>query len=474
MKILDVSNVLVVVSRWYGGILLGPDRFKHINNCARNILLQEGYTHAPDETGGKSKKVKGKKTNKSLLFRRKSLTELLPKPAQHCTDQTLQGQSPAPPDEFPAVRLACQSSLMSSYVSSWEISGCWGCVTGLRRVGESEPVVCCASLNDRLDLWSSDFEPLKAPLPLPPSLPLSLTKWCSASGVRRLVLGVWCSASGARAPAPRAPGRRALALGRLGARRLVLGLVLGRLVLRLVPRPGARAAWCLGRLVLGRLVPGRLVLSGAWCSGRLVFGLVSRAPGVRAPGVRRLVFGRLVLPGAWCSGACASGAWCSGAWCSAPGALPPPGARAPGASGAWCSGAWCSPGSGGPGTRLVFGRLCSGAWCSRLVFGRLVSGRLVFGRLVFGRLVFGRLVFGRLVFGRLVFGRLVFGRLVFKRLVFGRWCSAPGARALWCSGVCVRRLVSGRLFGVWCSASGARRLVIGVWCSASGVWSIQM
>lgn len=42
-QILDVRNVLVVVSRWYGGILLGPDRFKHINNCARNILVEEGY-----------------------------------------------------------------------------------------------------------------------------------------------------------------------------------------------------------------------------------------------------------------------------------------------------------------------------------------------------------------------------------------------------------------------------------------------
>lgn len=44
-QILDVRNVMVVVSRWYGGILLGPDRFKHINNCARNILVEEG--HAP-------------------------------------------------------------------------------------------------------------------------------------------------------------------------------------------------------------------------------------------------------------------------------------------------------------------------------------------------------------------------------------------------------------------------------------------
>ncbi|XP_047231662.1 protein IMPACT isoform X5 [Girardinichthys multiradiatus] len=42
-QILDVRNVMVIVSRWYGGILLGPDRFKHINNCARNILMEEGY-----------------------------------------------------------------------------------------------------------------------------------------------------------------------------------------------------------------------------------------------------------------------------------------------------------------------------------------------------------------------------------------------------------------------------------------------
>jgi putative IMPACT (imprinted ancient) family translation regulator len=28
LDILDVENVLVVVSRWFGGIQLGPDRFK--------------------------------------------------------------------------------------------------------------------------------------------------------------------------------------------------------------------------------------------------------------------------------------------------------------------------------------------------------------------------------------------------------------------------------------------------------------
>ncbi|KAM9099233.1 protein IMPACT [Sarcophilus harrisii] len=61
MQILNVRNVLVVVSRWYGGILLGPDRFKHINNCARNILVQENYTNSPEESSkqlGKNKKVK--------------------------------------------------------------------------------------------------------------------------------------------------------------------------------------------------------------------------------------------------------------------------------------------------------------------------------------------------------------------------------------------------------------------------------
>ncbi|XP_013360410.1 PREDICTED: protein IMPACT isoform X2 [Chinchilla lanigera] len=61
MEILNVRNVMVVVSRWYGGILLGPDRFKHINNCARNILLEKNYISSPEESSkglGKNKKVK--------------------------------------------------------------------------------------------------------------------------------------------------------------------------------------------------------------------------------------------------------------------------------------------------------------------------------------------------------------------------------------------------------------------------------
>ncbi|XP_074843377.1 protein IMPACT isoform X3 [Carettochelys insculpta] len=60
-QILNVRNVLVVVSRWYGGILLGPDRFKHINNCARSILVEYNYTNSAEESSkqlGKNRKVK--------------------------------------------------------------------------------------------------------------------------------------------------------------------------------------------------------------------------------------------------------------------------------------------------------------------------------------------------------------------------------------------------------------------------------
>lgn len=58
LQILDAQNVLVVVSRWFGGILLGPDRFKHINNAARQILDQCGHIKQSDEKGKKNKKAR--------------------------------------------------------------------------------------------------------------------------------------------------------------------------------------------------------------------------------------------------------------------------------------------------------------------------------------------------------------------------------------------------------------------------------
>ncbi|XP_034826209.1 protein IMPACT-like isoform X1 [Maniola hyperantus] len=42
LQILDQKCTLVVVSRWYGGIQLGPDRFRHINNATRQVIQQAG------------------------------------------------------------------------------------------------------------------------------------------------------------------------------------------------------------------------------------------------------------------------------------------------------------------------------------------------------------------------------------------------------------------------------------------------
>ncbi|CAD6198439.1 unnamed protein product [Caenorhabditis auriculariae] len=43
MDRMSADNVIVVVTRWYGGIHLGPDRFRHINNLTREILVANGY-----------------------------------------------------------------------------------------------------------------------------------------------------------------------------------------------------------------------------------------------------------------------------------------------------------------------------------------------------------------------------------------------------------------------------------------------
>lgn len=42
LQLADVTNVYCVVSRYYGGIQLGPARFKLINNCARHLLVDVG------------------------------------------------------------------------------------------------------------------------------------------------------------------------------------------------------------------------------------------------------------------------------------------------------------------------------------------------------------------------------------------------------------------------------------------------
>ncbi|MCJ1266767.1 eIF2 kinase Gcn2p negative regulator [Lobaria immixta] len=43
LQIMDVWGVLVVVSRWYGGVQLGPDRFRIINAVARDAVVTGGW-----------------------------------------------------------------------------------------------------------------------------------------------------------------------------------------------------------------------------------------------------------------------------------------------------------------------------------------------------------------------------------------------------------------------------------------------
>lgn len=61
-QVADARNVVVVVSRWFGGVLLGPSRFTLINNTARVALESLGYirTGSSAEAGGKAGR-KGKK-----------------------------------------------------------------------------------------------------------------------------------------------------------------------------------------------------------------------------------------------------------------------------------------------------------------------------------------------------------------------------------------------------------------------------
>uniref|UniRef100_A0A915PQF3 RWD domain-containing protein n=1 Tax=Setaria digitata TaxID=48799 RepID=A0A915PQF3_9BILA len=44
LELMKAKNVLVIITRWYGGIHLGPDRFRHICNLARQILVENGFS----------------------------------------------------------------------------------------------------------------------------------------------------------------------------------------------------------------------------------------------------------------------------------------------------------------------------------------------------------------------------------------------------------------------------------------------
>ncbi|KAL1302927.1 hypothetical protein AAFC00_003249 [Neodothiora populina] len=62
MQLMDVWDVMVVVTRWYGGIHLGPDRFRLINSAARDAFTKGSFVkEAGKESKSDGHKKKGKK-----------------------------------------------------------------------------------------------------------------------------------------------------------------------------------------------------------------------------------------------------------------------------------------------------------------------------------------------------------------------------------------------------------------------------
>ncbi|OQE19556.1 hypothetical protein PENSTE_c015G04866 [Penicillium steckii] len=61
MQLMDVWNVLVVVSRWFGGIHLGPARFRLINDVGRDALVKGGFRREESTAVPEKGKKKGKK-----------------------------------------------------------------------------------------------------------------------------------------------------------------------------------------------------------------------------------------------------------------------------------------------------------------------------------------------------------------------------------------------------------------------------
>ena len=52
LRLMGADGVAVIVSRWFGGTLLGPDRFKFISNAARRLLEEHGVGHAHAHASG--------------------------------------------------------------------------------------------------------------------------------------------------------------------------------------------------------------------------------------------------------------------------------------------------------------------------------------------------------------------------------------------------------------------------------------
>lgn len=55
LELMGVWDAMVVVTRWYGGIHLGPDRFRIINQTARDAIVKAGFAQHGAKEGTKKK-----------------------------------------------------------------------------------------------------------------------------------------------------------------------------------------------------------------------------------------------------------------------------------------------------------------------------------------------------------------------------------------------------------------------------------
>jgi len=56
MQVMDLWDVVVVVTRWYGGVQLGPDRFRIINSVARDAFVKGKYVRVQENGDGGGRK----------------------------------------------------------------------------------------------------------------------------------------------------------------------------------------------------------------------------------------------------------------------------------------------------------------------------------------------------------------------------------------------------------------------------------
>ncbi|CAH8520081.1 unnamed protein product [Heterobilharzia americana] len=64
-----IEKIAVMVSRWFGGIQLGPDRFKHINNVARLLLTEQNFLSNSTVDSNVRKQEQHKKRQKRLKIK---------------------------------------------------------------------------------------------------------------------------------------------------------------------------------------------------------------------------------------------------------------------------------------------------------------------------------------------------------------------------------------------------------------------